>query len=123
MAKSTVFSLIALSVAVLVSSSIAFASEVPPTLNLDFAKLKTTKEVVTPPSLNISAKTFKKKTSKEMPPSIDISLVRDALENVETTKTVIETPPKLKISLPKKIKRGPTLKIPRTYAKNISISR
>ncbi len=110
MNKSTIFLLIALSITILVSSSIAFASEMPPTLNIDLSKLKKTTELETtppslefsfetPPSLNISLETLEK-YSKELPPSIDLT-------------KVTEVAPSLTIALTKKIKRVPIVKITR----------
>lgn len=94
--------LIALVTVVLLSSTAVFALGKPPSLNIDFSLLN---EVETPPSISI-----KLKESTETSPSISISLEK----KIEpTTNTSLEKIPRLRVVIPKKIKRNSPKKISR----------
>ncbi len=107
MAKSKIL-LLALSAAILMFSSTAFASDTPPTLNLDFFKLDTSTEeaaVDTPPTLNFNFVLEEKTT--ERPPSLSFSF------NFTEVKENTLTPPSLSFNFSEKIGRVSTQKIKR----------
>ena len=106
MAKSKIL-LLALSAAIIMFSSTAFASDTPPTLNLDFFKLDASTEeaaVETPPTLNFNFVLEEKTT--ERPPSLSFNFT----EVQEKTLT----PPTLNFNFSEKIGRISTQKIKRS---------
>ena len=113
MAKSKIL-LLALSAAILMFSSTAFASDTPPTLNLDFFKSDASTEeaaVETPPTLNFNFVLEEKTT--ERPPSLSF--------NFTEVKENTLTPPSLSFNFSEKIERVSVQKIKRIP--NVKIKR